>query len=231
MADVIDMSRARAHYRASSDSDETRRARRMRDLADSSANLSAVNPAERAVLVRNSGTHQASGMLFRCHHLLTMNSEQPPPTSDAQSTRLGQSSMIDLNDGKSGMPTVLRQPVLDGKPNVSRDCGNGVRQNVFMADESASAYKAGFLGRVKAARELRYSTQEEIAEVLGMPQPKYSKYETRSLMPHQLLPRFCKACGVTMEWLIAGKGAGPAWKPREEEPKPRQKSVKRRRAA
>ena len=100
-----------------------------------------------------------------------------------------------------------------------------------MADETASAYKAGFLGRVKAARETRFRTQEDLCEVLGMPQPKYSKYETRSLMPHQLIQRFCMACGVSMEWLIAAKGAGPAWKPREDEPRARQKQPKRRRAA
>lgn len=100
-----------------------------------------------------------------------------------------------------------------------------------MADETASAYRAGFLGRVRAARELRFGTQEELCEVLGLAQPTYHKYETRSLMPHMLIPRFCLACGVSTDWLIAARGPGPAWKSREEETKPRQKRPKRRKAA
>jgi hypothetical protein len=80
-------------------------------------------------------------------------------------------------------------------------------------EATASSYKAGFLGRVKAAREARFGTQTDLCEVLGLKQAIYSKYEVRSLMPHQLIPRFCKACGVTVDWLITAQGPGPRWEP------------------
>jgi len=80
-------------------------------------------------------------------------------------------------------------------------------------NNTASAYKAGFLGRVKSARELRFETQEAAAVALGMPQSKYSKYEKRSLLPHLMILQFCKVCGVSVQWLIADEGAGPKWEP------------------
>jgi hypothetical protein len=91
-----------------------------------------------------------------------------------------------------------------------------------------SGYKADFLGRVRAAREARYKTQSDLCAVLDIKQPKYGKYEVRSLMPHSLVPRFCLACGVTTDWLFGVKGAvGPAWQPVYPEPKLRKRKPKK----
>lgn len=98
-------------------------------------------------------------------------------------------------------------------------------------EPTATAYKAGFLGRVKAAREARFKAQEDLCVVLGIKQSLYSKYEVRSLMPHRLIPRFCMACTVTTEWLFTSKGAGPTWKPVYPSPQPRKKPRSRSRAA
>ncbi len=66
-------------------------------------------------------------------------------------------------------------------------------------------YKQSFMARVKEAREARGLTQEEMATLLGINQPKYHKYESRSYLPHDLVPRFCLAAGVEEHWLFTGR--------------------------
>lgn len=105
------------------------------------------------------------------------------------------------------MSESLRHFVLTGKDPVSRDCEAGRAENVFMAkDQAKSAYKTDFIRRTKEARKARGYSQEELSELLGIDQPKYSKYETRSYLPHDLIPRFCLACGADPAWLFTGKG-------------------------
>lgn len=187
-------------------------------------------PAWAARSVANIGDHHSAGIESRCHHFET--AEAPAPMSDAIASREGQSSITDRKEVGSDMGIVLRQSVLRCKANVSHDCGRPLGQNVPMDEQlTATAYKADFLGRVKAAREARYDTQEAVGEVLGIKQSIYSKYEVRSFMPHRLVPRFCKACGVTTDWLFSGRGAGPAWKPVFPAPKTRKKGQKQKRAA
>lgn len=72
-------------------------------------------------------------------------------------------------------------------------------QNVFMP--ISSEFKAKFIARTQKARERAGLTQDEIAEQLGMKQSKYHKYESRSILPHYLIPDFCLQTKVTLEWL------------------------------
>lgn len=97
-----------------------------------------------------------------------------------------------------------------------------------MTDIAKTAYKLAFMARVTAARSARF-TQETMALSLGIEQDKYKHYEARSLMPHHLIPRFCAICGVSTEWLITGKGAGPAVLPAPE-PAKRRRAAKRKAA-
>lgn len=69
--------------------------------------------------------------------------------------------------------------------------------------------KAAFIGRVRAAREARYPTQKPICVILGIEQGTYKQYETRTVLPHRFIPKFCAACGVSLEWLLTGEGDGP----------------------
>ena len=79
-----------------------------------------------------------------------------------------------------------------------------------MADsEEEVQYKQEFIKRVKAAREATPLKQWQLAEALGMPQDKYKQYETRSLLPHYLMGRFCIITRVDPEWLITGRGEKP----------------------
>jgi hypothetical protein len=76
-------------------------------------------------------------------------------------------------------------------------------------NETETEYKQRFMGRIKAARVARSMKQWEIAEALGMAQDKYKQYETRSLLPHHLIGRFCIICRIDAEWLVTGRGQKP----------------------
>lgn len=75
--------------------------------------------------------------------------------------------------------------------------------------ETETQYKQRFMERVKGARIARALKQWELAEALGMPQDKYKQYESRSLLPHHLIGRFCIVCHVDPEWLVTGRGKKP----------------------
>jgi hypothetical protein len=58
------------------------------------------------------------------------------------------------------------------------------------------------------------ATQEQIAELLQIPQPTYAKYESANrqhgrLLPHDLVAPFCRACGCSVAWLISGVANTP----------------------
>ena len=70
-------------------------------------------------------------------------------------------------------------------------------------------YRLAFVMRVKEARRRTGLTQEQIAELLQIPQPTYAKYESANrqhgrLLPHDLVAPFCRACGCSVAWLISG---------------------------
>jgi transcriptional regulator with XRE-family HTH domain len=60
-----------------------------------------------------------------------------------------------------------------------------------------------FFRRVRKAREDADYTQEKIATLLHMKQDKYSKYENRSLMPHEYIWPFCIATHISADKLFA----------------------------
>lgn len=193
------------------------------------ANVSAVSPAPRARSVESTSVHHRSGMRSRCHHLETVAAVAP--VSSAQSSLVGQSSMTERNDVK-GMTNCLRQSVLDCKPKIEHDEAIFAGQTVLEMDQvSVTRYRAEFIGRVRAARALRFETQEDAATAMGLKQSKYGKYETRSFLPPWMYQQFCTTCGVRVEWLITGVGAGPKWEAFHPTPKPRQRTRKPRRAA
>jgi DNA-binding XRE family transcriptional regulator len=111
------------------------------------------------------------------------------------------------------MTESLGQFVLSGKANMSRDCELQAADNCPMARELAkSEYNQGFVQRVRSAREARGLTQDGVAQLLDMEQDTYKQYESPTrftLLPHDLIERFCLACGITEKWLITGKGPGP----------------------
>jgi hypothetical protein len=75
---------------------------------------------------------------------------------------------------------------------------------------SPAAYRAAFFKRVRTARELYSDSPQDMAKVLGIPAGTYTRYETRTMLPHHLVPRFCQITGVTPEWLFFGPSAARA---------------------
>ena len=217
--DTIDRSLpARRHARASATS------RAARDV-----NKSAVTPLEIAFSVDKIADQYSDGIQSRCHHFVTMPAEAP--ISDAIARRAPcasfgpQSSMIDRNEVKSVMPRVIGLIVLKCKAIQSLDCEMPLGHNVRMAEvETESQFKQGFMRRVKEARISRALKQWEIADALGMAQDKYKQYETRSLLPHHLIGRFCIICRVDEKWLVTGRGKMAPQEPAE----PVQKAAKPR---
>lgn len=63
------------------------------------------------------------------------------------------------------------------------------------------------VSRVRDTRIASGYTQETMADTLGVEKAAYSKYESRSPLPVDLLYTFCELCGVTAEYILAGKQA------------------------
>jgi hypothetical protein len=72
---------------------------------------------------------------------------------------------------------------------------------------SPAAYRTAFFKRVRAARALYTDDPPEMAKALGVEKGTYYRYETRTMLPHHLIPKFCAITGVTTEWLINGPSA------------------------
>lgn len=163
----------------------------------------AETPAPHTVSVASKADHHSDGMLSRCHHLEICAAVAPFPISEAQASRVGQSSMIERNDF---MPTTMGQSVPKSKVIVSGDCGLVAGHNVPMNNDDAaeSEWRDGFQKRLIAAQGSR--TNAVMAELLGISETRYSKYRgaRKSMLPIRLLPKFCKICGISLDELIDG---------------------------
>lgn len=66
--------------------------------------------------------------------------------------------------------------------------------------------KNSIISLTKYAREAAgYKTQAAMAEALGIETGTYNKYETRSIIPNHLIPKFCELTGVTPTEFMAGE--------------------------
>lgn len=64
------------------------------------------------------------------------------------------------------------------------------------------AYDKAFIGRVRVARESAGLTRIEISAHMGIKPDSYARYEKRTMLPHYLIPPFCRATGVSLEYLL-----------------------------
>lgn len=77
-------------------------------------------------------------------------------------------------------------------------------------DATPSEFNARLVARVKELREgKRHSdgkgwTAEDMAVALGIPAERYRKYESRTPIPHELMPRFALVTGASVEYLLTG---------------------------
>ena len=68
-------------------------------------------------------------------------------------------------------------------------------------------FEKEFIARVRTARKRRFTTVENLLEAMGYAgeQPRFSKYESRTVLPHEFIAQFCAATGVSIPWLFTGK--------------------------
>lgn len=195
MGDVVKVRFRQRHARTPSTSRAAKR-----------VSKSAVTPADLAFSVSSTADHHSGGMRLRDDHFRT--AQLPAPTSVAIASSESQSSMIEVNEVKSDMARTMGQLVPKIKAIVSHDYKRDSGQNVPMVqteqNQTDLAWEQAFRGRLKQARGAR--SQADMAELLCITRDAYSKYEgTRgTIMPVRLMPKFCKICAVSLEWLIEG---------------------------
>jgi hypothetical protein len=177
-------------------------------LACIEASVSSVTPGmPRSAAERTSGAQNSPGMRLRSAHLRT--AQMPAPISRATASCEGQSASSDLGS-VAMVPGNLGPFVLNCKANLSYDFGSPFGDPPGMADRmSESEEKAAFIGRTRAARMARFEKQKPMLTILGLDQGTYKQYETRTPLPWRLIPKFCAATGVDIEWLLTGEGEGP----------------------
>lgn len=72
-------------------------------------------------------------------------------------------------------------------------------------NEGAAAFNTAFCDRVRALREGKGWTQEQMALALGISAERYRKYEKRSVMALYLLPRFAAIVECDLTYLVTGR--------------------------
>jgi DNA-binding XRE family transcriptional regulator len=166
---------------------------------------SAVRPPTRAASVARIALQNSAGTLSRCRHLEAVAGFTP--ISFAKASTVGHRPTTSRNVVKRMRELIGRQ-VLEGKENFSSDPEDDSSQSSIM--ETEDTYAEAFTRRVYSAREHASLRQEDVADVLGIQQSTYSKYEFRTPLPHRYIRAFCMLCRVNVEWLVTGQGKGPA---------------------
>ena len=70
-----------------------------------------------------------------------------------------------------------------------------------------SAFLAGLHSRMRTLREGQGMSQTELARRLKCTREQWSKYETRSPLPLDLVVPFCRLMGCEVEYLLVGRAA------------------------
>jgi transcriptional regulator with XRE-family HTH domain len=68
-------------------------------------------------------------------------------------------------------------------------------------------FEAAFRERIRRLRKAKGLTAEEMALGLGIPADRYRKYESRSPLPHHLIPRFARRVGCSIEFILTGEAS------------------------
>jgi len=178
------------------------------------ARASAVRPLRRATEVVKIDNHHSAGMELRSDHFLVRSGDVP--RSEARSLLEPQSAITARKSGKvRDMQVSLGPSVLSCKGELSYDKEKKFLDNWSMERMSEKEERSAFINRTKAAREARFPKQMDICRLLQIDQGTWKQYESRTPLPHRLIPRFIAACQVSYEWLLTGDGKGPEEIPRK----------------
>lgn len=176
------------------------------------ASASKVTPASpRAAAMPTSGIQYSGPIRPRCAHLLTAEAEMSCPAAlKSSDTASSEGHRSKTARGVSNMGESLGPHVLNVKAILSYDMAALNREDAGMAGRiSDTEEKDAFIARVRAARVARFDKQKPMITILGLDQGTYKQYETRTPLPWRLIPKFCAATGVDIEWLLTGEGKGP----------------------
>lgn len=127
-------------------------------------------------------------------------------------SQLGGGRINDLpSEGMVGHGRSIGRFVQTVKDQLPSDSQRAAWHNLSMPEKpAASAYTAELIARVKSLREGmrtaegKHWTAEMMADTLGIPADRYRKYESRTPLPHELIERFARIVGVTVEFLVTG---------------------------
>lgn len=79
------------------------------------------------------------------------------------------------------------------------------RSLILMPKQRASDFDEDFIERTRRARIDAGYTQETMGKALGMLPNTYSKYESRSPLPHRTIPLFCALTRIDPLYLFTGQ--------------------------
>jgi DNA-binding XRE family transcriptional regulator len=175
----------------------------LRPRAARATKTSAPRPPPRAVSVSKIFAQHSAGTLSRCRHLEAV--EGFTPISRAKALTEGQRPITSRNEEMERIECFLGHLTLESKFKVSRDMYKALGQPVPM--RSSTDFRDAFIFRVRNARKASGLTQAKIAALLEIDQGTYKMYETRSMLPHDLIPRFCIACRIEVGDLYAETAA------------------------
>lgn len=115
---------------------------------------------------------------------------------------------------------IMGQSVPFVKDNVSPDLILLCRHNRDMpVSPTHVSYQDQFRARLRALREAADYTQEQMAQMLAIEHETYKKYETRSMMPHYLIPTFALIVKRDIEYVMTGvKGSTVRTIPKRPQP-------------
>jgi hypothetical protein len=175
------------------------------------AKVSKVTPSKPASsAIPTSGTQYSGGIRPRWAHLLMADEDMSCPAPlNAPATASSEGHRSKTARGVSNMAEALGPLVLNVKANMSCDIGAENHKDGSMDRMSETEETAAFISRVRSAREARFPDQKPMLVILDLDQGTYKQYETRTPLPRRYIPKFCAACGVTVEWLLTGEGEGP----------------------
>lgn len=91
--------------------------------------------------------------------------------------------------------------------NASTDCPETLLgQSVTLRGHmTPTEFRKAFVGRVRQIRESLGWSRSEAAEEMGVSLDTWIKYETRTPLPHHLIPRFCRATRADIWFLFTGE--------------------------
>ena len=116
---------------------------------------------------------------------------------------------------------MIGQIVPQVKDDVSHDA-NYFRAHIGRMSnwQSEKDFNAAYLARVRELRIARGWTSEQMANALQVPPDRYRKNESRTPLPHYLVPRFAQLVGRDIAFILTGQTEGRRAAPTSTPPDP-----------